>query len=195
MSRKNAMLTTEDRRWLTGEKTYEGQHAKQQRYQRRNDIRERVYNSILDFTILFEHLGAEERAKIFGEVTDDGRQWTESDDGLRNGVVDAFAFLLGGIDVGSFLREPTSSEATVADQLLKAALVRAGQREGFLVEGIDIEVDATEVAIPDVMDALRAGDDVSPAELYLLMESDIIDSGVVEDCLRDRLFRDDREGE
>jgi hypothetical protein len=67
--RKNAMLTTEDRRWLTGEKVYDGQHAKQQRYQRRRDIRECVYNSMLDFSILPDELDDEWR-DIFSEVVD-----------------------------------------------------------------------------------------------------------------------------
>lgn len=99
VSRENAMLTTEDRRRLTGERTYEGQHAKQQRYQRRNDVRDRVYNSILDFTIRFEDLEEDERRKVFGEVTDDGSQWIDTDEEFRDGVRGALAFLLRGVGV------------------------------------------------------------------------------------------------
>lgn len=97
--RKNAMLTTEDRRWLTGKKTYDGQHAKQQRYQRRKDIRERVYNSMLDFSILFEELEEDEWREILGEVDDAGRQWRDADDDLQAGVRDGLAFLLRSVGI------------------------------------------------------------------------------------------------
>lgn len=193
-SRKNAMLTTEDRRWLTGEKTYEGQHAKQQRYQRRNDIRKRIHNSILDFTILFEDLQEDERRKIFGEVTDDGRQWADVDREFRDGVRDGLAFLLRGVDVAALMGDSTSGEQRLSELILELALARAGWRDGFLVEGMHLDIDATEVAVPTLLDDIESGDDVSPAELYLLMESGAVDTAVVQDCLRDQLGGDEEGG-
>lgn len=186
-SRKNAMLTTEDRRWLTGEKSYEGQHAKQQRYQRRNDIRERVYNSVLDFTILFDELDEDERQKVFGTVTDDGRQWVDTDSEFRDGVRDALAFFLRGVGIGAVMRSPSAPHQRVPELLLETALSRAGQRAGFLIEEITLGIDATEVAVPDVLERLEAGEELSPTELYLLMESGAIDPAAVQDCLRPRV--------
>lgn len=194
-SRKNAMLTTEDRRWLTGEKTYDGQHAKQQRYQRRNDIRERVYNSVLDFTILFEDLDEEERRKIFGTVTDDGRQWDDTDPEFRDGVRDALAFFLRGIGVSALMRAGSTGEARIPELLLETALSRAGRRDGFLIEEVDIDIDATEIAVPDVLERLEAGQELSSGELYLLMESGAVDTTAIQDCLRPKLVGDETGGD
>jgi len=185
-SRKNAMLTTEDRRWLTGEKTYEGQHAKQQRYQRRRDIRERVYNSMLDFTLLFEELDAEEHRKVFGEVSPDGRQWTNEDAELRDGIRDGLAFLFYTVGIAAMMRNDEGRAQSVPEWMVESGIRRAGQREGFLVERVDLDIEASDVAVPELLDALESGEDVSPAGLYHLMESGALDPAVVQDCLREQ---------
>lgn len=195
VSRKNAMLTTEDRRWLTGEKTYEGQHAKQQRYQRRNDIRDRVRNSILDFTILFEELEEHERRKVFGEVTDDGSRWVGVDEEFRDGVRDALAFLLRGVGVRTLMRDSADDASRdVAEQFLALATARAGRREGFLVDDVELDVDATGVAVPDLLERFESGADVSPTGLYLLVESGALDVDDVRECLREHVLDGDSGG-
>lgn len=185
-SRKNAMLTTEDRKWLTGEKTYEGQHAKQQRYQRRRDIRERIYNSILDFSIVFEELDIEEHREIFGDVSDDGRQWMNDDADLRDGVRDGLAFLFYTVGVAALMRDDSGPTATVPEWMIKSGLQRAGQKDGLLVEDAQLDVEATDVAVPNLLDALESGEDISPAGLYHLMESSVLDADVVQECLREQ---------
>lgn len=195
-SRKNAMLTSEDRRWLTGEKTYEGQHAKQQRYQRRRDIRERVYNAILDFSILFDHLDDAERSKIFGEVVDDGRQWIDTDEDFRAGVRDGLAFLLRGTGIRSLmLPESDGEQGTVAEQFLKMAIQRAGNRDGYLVDDVQIAIEASEVAVPELLEAIESGEELSPSAVYLLMDSGVLEVDVVQECLREQLRRLDMEVE
>jgi hypothetical protein len=195
-SRKNAMLTTEDRRWLTGEKTYDGEHAKQQRYQRRNDIRERVYNSILDFTILFDHLEENERQKLFGEVTDNGTHWNLDDDAFVEGVHDALAFLLYNVGVTAAIRsnETEHQETTVAESVLRDALFRAGRKDDVLVEHVDLDIDATQFSLTNVLTDLEAGEDLSPAALRLLMESDQIETAAVQECIREMVFDDESIG-
>lgn len=192
-SRKNAMLTTEDRRWLTGEKAYEGEHAKQQRYQRRRDIRERVYNSILDFTILFEHLEDAEREKLFGDITVDGTRWTLDDDAFVEGVHDALAFLLYNVGVTAAMEsgEPERREMTVAESVLIDALFRAGRKDDFLVEQVALDIDATQFSLTNVLADLEAGDDLSPAALRLLLESDQIETAAVQECIREMVFDDE----
>jgi hypothetical protein len=192
--RKNAMLTTEDRRWLTGEKVYDGQHAKQQRYQRRRDIRKRVYNSMLDFSILFDELDDEEWREIFGDITDGGRQWQNANEDLQVGVRDGLAFLLRTVDIASVMRDGQASRGTVPERLLTAALRRAGHRDGLLVESASLDVDATDVGIPELLEDLRSDEPLSAGSLYLLMESGAVDADAVQDCLRDQLFEDDSEG-
>ncbi|WP_135306167.1 hypothetical protein [Haloarcula amylovorans] len=191
--RKNAMLTTEDRRWLTGEKVYDGQHAKQQRYQRRQDIRERVYNSMLDFSILLEELDDDEWREIFGEVVDGGQQWQNVDEDLQAGVRDGLAFLLRTIGVATLMRDGQASQGTVPERLFTAALRRAGHRDGLLVDAVFLDIDATDVGIPGLLEDLQSDEPMSAGSLYLLMESGAVDTDVVQDCLRDQLVDDDSE--
>jgi len=191
--RKNAMLTTEDRRWLTGEKVYDGQHAKQQRYQRRRDIRERVYNSMLDFSILLDELDDDEWREIVGEVTDGGQQWQNVDDDLQAGVRDGLAFLLRTVGIATLMRDSQSSQGTVPERLFTAALRRAGHRDGLLVESVSLDIEATDVGITELLEDLQSDEPMSAGSLYLLMESGAVDTDVVQDCLRDQLLEDDSE--
>lgn len=184
-SRKNAMLTTEDRRWLTGEKVYEGEHAKQQRYQRRRDIRERVYNSMLDFTILFAHLEERERAKLFGADAEERRE-RFSDADLENGVRDGLAFLL--YNAGMTERMGSDSTENLVDRLLEEALYRAGRREGFLVENVSLDIEAIRMPVANLLDRLEAGEELSPAALRLALESEAVDTAEIQERIRAMLF-------
>jgi hypothetical protein len=192
-SRKNAMLTTEDRRWLTGEKAYQGEHAKQQRYQRRRDIRERVYNSILDFTLLFQHLEDAEREKLFGEVSADGTQWDIDDQEFEEGVRDALAFLLYGVGATNLMtsNDEEASGMTVAERLLTDALYRAGRCDDLLVEGVGIGIDATRLPVSNVLDDLEAGTPLSSARLRMLLESDQVDTTEIQDHIREMIIDDE----
>lgn len=191
--RKNAMLTTEDRRWLREEKVYDGQHAKQQRYQRRRDIRERVYNSVLDFSILLEELNDDEWREIFGDIPDGGRQWKNADEDLQAGVRDGLAFLLRTVGVATLMRDEQASQGTVPERLFTAALRRAGHRDGVLVESVSLDIEATDVGIPELLEDLKSDEPMSAGSLYLLMESGVVDTDVIQNCLRDQLLEDDPE--
>jgi hypothetical protein len=191
--RKNAMLTTEDRRWLTNEKTYEGEHAKQQRYQRRRDIRERVYNSILDFTILFQQLEEDEREKLFGHIAGDGPHQVDDPDAFEAGIADALAFLLYNIGGTSLMRTPdTDTERrAVAHRLVTDALYRAGRRDDLLVEDVSLDIDATYLPLPNVLDELEANTPLSPARLRVLLESEQVETAEVQACVRRMIFDDE----
>lgn len=188
--RKNAMLTTEDRRWLTGEKRYEGEHAKQQRYQRRRDIRERVYNSLLDFSILFEHLEADEREKLFG--TPGTKQESLTDDReLTHGIRDALAFLLYNTGISSLMDADGGSSEPVAEWLLTEALHRAGQKEGILVESVELDIEAVDLPQASLLEDLKAGEELSPRELRALIESEHVDIQDVQEHVRRQVFDDE----
>lgn len=191
--RKNTMLTTEDRRWLTGEKTYEGEHAKQQRYQRRRDIRERVYNSLLDFTILFQQLEETEREKLFGQISDDRTHWDIEDEPFEEGIRDALAFLLYNVGVTKRMSADNEalSETTVAEQMVTDALYCAGRRDEFLIEDVELAISATHLPLSDILDDLEAGTPLSPARLRVLMESDRVDTTEIQERLRGMIFDND----
>lgn len=184
--RKNAMLTTEDRRWLRGEKRYEGEHAKQQRYQRRRDIRERVYNSLLDFSVLFEHLEEAEREKLFG--TPGTKQTPITDDReLSDGIRDAFAFLLYNTGVTSMMDRTDDSPEPAAEWLLIEALHRAGRKDGIIVEDVDLNIEGVDLPRTSLLEDLKQRKDLSPRELRLLLESDEVDTHTIQEQIRDQL--------
>lgn len=188
--RKNAMLTTEDRRWLTGEKRYEGEHAKQQRYQRRRDIRERVYNSILDFSLLFEHLERDEREKLFG--TPGTKQKPINDDReFADGIRDGLAFLLYNTGITSMMGPDERRTDPIADWLLTEAVHRAGRKDGILVETVELDIDATDLPRASLLEDLEAGNELSPRELRVLLESEHVDTRNVQEHIRRQLFEDD----
>lgn len=185
-SRKNAMLTTEDRRWLTGEKSYEGEHAKQQRYQRRRDIHERVYNSLLDFSILLAHLEERERAKLFGADAEERRE-RFADSALQGGVRDGLAFLLYNAGITDRMGKEDSDEG-LADRLLEEALYRAGRRDDVFVEHAELRIEATRLPGERLLDRLEAGEELSPAELRYLLELEAVDTAAVQERVRELLF-------
>lgn len=185
-SRKNAMLTTEDRRWLTGEKTYEGEHAKQQRYQRRRDIHERVYNSLLDFSILLANLEERERAKLFGGDAEERRE-RFSDGALADGVRDGLAFLLYNAGIVDRMGDERTDD-TLADRLLEEALYRAGRRDDVLVESVDLEIEATWMPGERLLNRLEDGEELSPAELRYLLELEAVDTAAVQERIRELVF-------
>lgn len=172
--RRNAMLTTEDRRWLTGEKRYEGKHAKQQRYQRRRDIRDRVRTSIRDFSILFEHLEEDEWRRIF----------ERTDDELEGSIRDGLAFLLYSAGI------TRPGERARAEGLLTDAITRSGARDGLLVEDVDLSMSIREQHPSTLLDSLEAGETLSTRELRFLIESDAIETETLQACLRSALIED-----
>lgn len=192
-SRKNAMLTTEDRRWLTGDKEYEGEHAKQQRYQRRKDIRERVWNSVLDFTILFEHLDNDQCEDIFDLLAEEGSSKTAERESFANGVRDALAFFLYNVGVTELMREVTSpaTDGAAAEQFVTEALTRAGRKDDLLVEEVDLNIEATPASLSDILADLEAGEELSAGELQYLIESGTVDVTELQGCIRDQLFAED----
>ncbi len=81
--RDRGVLTPSDREFLLGRKTDYTEHSKKQK---RNRIRRRVRNAILDFTILFDHLDDRDRETVFDP--DDAER-----DAYTRGIVDMLAFL------------------------------------------------------------------------------------------------------
>jgi hypothetical protein len=145
---------------------------------------------MLDFSILFEELEEDEWREVLGEVDDTGRQWRDADDDLQAGVRDGLAFLLRSIGIGALMREDGSAGGMIPKRMVTAAVRRAGHRDGMLVESVSVDIEATDVGVPELLEELEDGGTISPSGLYLLMESGAVDTDVVRKCLRDQLFDD-----
>jgi len=82
------MFTEDQRAFLRGEKEYEGETAKQQRYQMRERIRRRVRDTFRDFSLLYEHADEREQDHVFNPRGKEDEIVT-----FREGVIDTLAFI------------------------------------------------------------------------------------------------------
>lgn len=80
--RGRGILTPSDRAFLSGRKTDYTAHSKKQK---RNRIRRRIRNAILDFTILFDYLAERDRKTVFDPEG-------EERDAYTRGITDTLAF-------------------------------------------------------------------------------------------------------
>lgn len=89
-SRGRGFLSGADRKWLLmSREDFIEEHSRQYWGQRRDKITERLRNAFLDFSLVFEHLGEDERAKVFGRKP--GQPIPDPD--VRRGVRDALALI------------------------------------------------------------------------------------------------------
>jgi hypothetical protein len=153
--RGRGILTPSDREFLLGRKTDYTEHSKKQK---RNRIRRRLRNALLDFTILFDHLEERDRETVFNP-DDDAR------DAYTQGITDLLGFLhLGTMGHHVPFKDMLSQGVSRAEQQLSGSDYRMVNVE-FNVEPVGhIDVDA-------VIDKLDAGafDDITDEELRAFM--------------------------
>lgn len=107
--RPRGILTPSDRDFLLGRKTDYTDHSKKQK---RNRIRRRVRNAILDFSILFEYMEERDRQTVF-DPDDDER------DAYTQGITDVLAFLhLGTMGYHTPFKDMLSEGVGKAEQRL-----------------------------------------------------------------------------
>ncbi|WP_435320699.1 hypothetical protein [Haloarchaeobius sp. TZWSO28] len=160
--RGRGILTPSDREFLLGRKTDYTDHSKKQK---RNRIRRRLRNAILDFTILFECLEERDRETVFNPDAEDREAYTR-------GITDMLAFLhLGTMGYYTPFKDMLAEGVNKAEQELAGSDYRMVTVD-FNVEPVgQIDVDA-------VIDKLENGDyeQVSDEELQafvrLLAESE-----------------------
>ncbi|WP_255168376.1 hypothetical protein [Natrononativus amylolyticus] len=131
--RPRGILTPSDRDFLLGRKTDYTEHSKKQK---RNRIRRRVRNAILDFSLLFEYLEERDRKTVFDPDTEDRDAYTQ-------GITDMLAFLhLGTMGYHTPFKDMLSEGVGKAEQRLAGSNYRMVTVE-FNVEPVgQIDVDA-----------------------------------------------------
>lgn len=113
--RPRGILTPTDRDFLLGRKTDYTDHSKKQK---RNRIRRRLQNAILDFSILFECLERRDRNIVF-DPDDDDRE------ALTRGITDALAFFhLGTMGYYTPFKDMLSEGVGKAEQRLAGSSYR-----------------------------------------------------------------------
>ncbi|WP_265108337.1 hypothetical protein [Halosolutus halophilus] len=132
--RPRGILTPSDRDFLLGRKTDYTDHSKKQK---RNRIRRRVRNAILDFSILFEYMEERDRETVF-DPNDEDR------DAYTRGITDMLAFLhLGTMGYYTPFKDMLSEGVGKAEQQLAGSNYRMVNVE-FNVEPVG-QIDVDEV--------------------------------------------------
>lgn len=132
--RPRGILTPSDRDFLLGRKTDYTEHSKKQK---RNRIRRRVRNAVLDFSILFEYLEERDRSTVFAPDDEDREAYTR-------GITDTLAFLhLGTMGYYTPFKDMLSEGVGKAEQRLAGSDYRMVNVE-FNVEPVG-QIDVDEV--------------------------------------------------
>ena len=167
--RERGILTPSDREYLLGRKTDYTEHSKKQK---RNRIRRRLRNAMLDFTILFEHLEDRDRETVFNPDDDNREAYTR-------GMTDMLAFLhLGTMGYHTPFKHMLAKGVNKAEQELADS--------DYRMVTVDFNVDPVgRIDVDAVVDKLDAGSfaDLTDEELRafvrLLGESDDFDATAV----------------
>lgn len=160
--RDRGVLTPSDREFLLGRKTDYTDHSKKQK---RNRIRRRVRNAILDFTILFDHLDDRDRETVFDP--DDAER-----DAYTRGITDMLAFLhLGTMGYSTPFKDMLARGVSKGEQELAGS--------DYRMVNVEFNVDPVgRIDVDEVVEKLDAGrfDEITNEELRafvrLLAESE-----------------------
>lgn len=160
--RDRGILTPSDREFLLGRKTDYTEHSKKQK---RNRIRRRLRNAILDFTILFDHLDDRDRETVFNPEDEAREDYTQ-------GIVDMLGFLhLGTMGYYVPFKDMLGQGVNRAEQKLADS--------DYRMVTVDFNVDPVgRIDVDEVIDKLEAErfDEVTDEELRafvrLMTESD-----------------------
>jgi RNase P protein component len=160
--RGRGILTPSDREFLLGRKTDYTDHSKKQK---RNRIRRRLRNALLDFTILFEHLEERDRETVFNPE-DDAR------DAYTKGITDLLGFIhLGTMGYYIPFKDMLGQGVRCAEQELAGS--------DYRMVNVEFNVDPVgQIDVDEVIDKLDSGefnaitDEELRAFMRLLAESD-----------------------
>ncbi|OIB58987.1 hypothetical protein [Natrialba sp. SSL1] len=175
--RPRGILTPSDRDFLLGRKTDYTDHSKKQK---RNRIRRRVRNAILDFSILFEYMEERDRETVFDPDNEDRDAYTQ-------GITDMLAFLhLGTMGYHTPFKDMLSEGVGKAEQRLAGSNYRMVNVE-FNVDPVG-QIDVDEVIEKlDNEEFAELTDEELRAFVRLLTMSDDFSPDAARENIKDRL--------
>lgn len=175
--RERGILTPSDREFLLGRKTDYTEHSKKQK---RNRIRRRIRNAILDFTIIFEHLDDRDRETVFDPEDAEREAYTR-------GITDMLALLhLGTMGYSTPFKDMLARGVYKAEQELAGS--------DYRMVNVYFNVDPVgQIDVDDVIDKLERGtfEEVTDEELRafvrLLAESDEFSAGPMREEIKGQM--------
>ncbi|MUV57164.1 hypothetical protein [Halogeometricum sp. CBA1124] len=175
--RDRGILTPSDREFLLGRKTDYTEHSKKQK---RNRIRRRLRNAILDFTILFDHLEDRDRETVFNPEDEAREAYTQ-------GIVDMLGFLhLGTMGYYVPFKDMLGQGVNRAEQKLAGS--------DYRMVTVDFNVDPVgQIDVDEVVDKLESErfDEVTDEELRafvrLMTESEAFSPGEMRSGMKEQM--------
>ena len=175
--RDRGILTPSDRAFLLGRKTDYTEHSKNQK---RNRIRRRIRDAMLDFTILFEHLDDRDRETVFDPEDEEREAYTR-------GIVDALAFLhLGTMGYSTPFKDMLARGVAKAEQELAGS--------DYRMVSVDFNVEPVgRIDVDEVIDKLERDrfDEITDEELRafvrLLAESEDFSAEPIREEIKGRV--------
>lgn len=178
--RDRGILSPADRQYLRNPEEY----SRQNQYERERAIKERVFDSVLDFQLLFELLPEDLRTEVFGRRTgfvgDEGgadlsgmfENRVPAENALRDGV--AFLYLAAG--------DVTVKQSEIVEQ----GVARAVERSGRYNAEVSLDVDRRERSgwVHQGQKKMQEGEPLENAEIRALMESETVSDETVGEYLR-----------
>ena len=182
--RNRGILSTADRDFLCADSD---EYSRQAQHAREQAIRERMYDAMLDFTVLFDHLKHDEREKIFGSpnITP---QVQHEDSAFEDGLRDAFALILEGTGAVGLFDEYRRPGDTTTERLLAEALERIAWRYKYRLVDAKVDVEAERIPWYDLIERLEDGQEIDAERLGYLLDHDDIDTDEIKEQMRGMLL-------
>lgn len=176
--RPRGILGTPDRQFIRGEKEYE---HRQTRYDRRQTIKERVQNSVLDLLLLADEADDD----ILREAMSEYEQNEDLEKGLAGAI--GFVFRLTALD------HFTPTLGTGAKNEKFSELLERGVRGGYfnhdhIIDDFEYQVKSTHVPdISTLKEKAEADEDLSPALIHYALTQDMVDEDIVQEAVKEQL--------
>lgn len=189
-ARDRGFLSSADRKWLlTPREEYIEEHSRQYWGQRRDEVRKRVGNALLDFSLLWEHWDESEHDYIFGDA--DNPPQPIADPGVREGTVDTLALILRATGVMNLVGPNRyNPKAVEASNLLEQAIYNVGLRQNYLVDDVQLKIEAEMFPEPNMIRALEEGRNLSGRALLYFMAREDVDTTEIQEQIREQILGD-----
>lgn len=177
--RDRGILGTPDRQFIRGEKEYA---HRQTAYERKQTIKNRVRQSLLDISLLARETDDELLEELVGDY--------HETDSIQQGLIDGIGFIFR-----TTAREGLSETLGSGPRNMDfETVLEKGVRRGFFAEDClvdDFEYTTKTTHVPDLNTAkelAEEGEELSPEFIRFILHQDAIDTEAIQDRVREQLL-------
>lgn len=185
--RDRGILNDADRKWLLMDREeFIEEHSRQYWGQRRDEVRKRTRDGILDFSLLFDHMTIEDWEAVSGSRPSP-QVWFD-DPAFESGVRDTLASMLLIVG-GRSLFEGVGPANPTAERVLYDAFERLAWLYMYDLERFDLTIEAERIHWRELREKLEEGEELSVDELskLLIAAQDEVDTEALQNTVRDQL--------